>query len=205
MPKTQSRVGWTEPMKESPGEVTLLLRRIREGQSGAEDQLIRLVYPELRRIAGACMRDERPGHSLQPTALIHEAWLRLAGQSQIAWRDRAHFFGLAARMMRRILVDHARARLADKRGAGVPVLSLDWVEIDSSPRKLEEILAVDEALERLRRLDPRQARIVEMHYFAGMTVKETAAALGISARTVDREWAFASAWLRRELSGRSRP
>jgi RNA polymerase sigma factor (TIGR02999 family) len=190
-------------MNESPGEVTLLLRRIREGQSGAEDQLIRLVYHELRRIAGACMRDERPGHTLQPTALIHEAWLRLADQSQVEWRDRAHFFGLAARMMRRILVDHARARLADKRGAGAVVLSLDWVEIDSSPRKLDEILAVDEALARLRQLDPQQAQIVEMHYFAGMTVKETAEALGISPRTVDREWAFASAWLRRELSGRS--
>ena len=190
-------------MNESPGEVTLLLRRIREGQSGAEDQLIRLVYHELRRIAGACMRDERPGHTLQPTALTHEAWLRLADQSQVEWRDRAHFFGLAARMMRRILVDHARARLADKRGAGAVVLSLDWVEIDSSPRKLDEILAVDEALARLRQLDPQQAQIVEMHYFAGMTVKETAEALGISPRTVDREWAFASAWLRRELSGRS--
>ncbi len=191
-------------MNESPGEVTLLLRRIRDGQPGAEDQLIRLVYHELRRIAGACMRDERPGHTLQPTALIHEAWLRLADQSRVAWRDRAHFFGLAARMMRRILVDYARARLADKRGAGAPVLSLDWVEVDSSPRKLDEILAVDEALERLRQLDPRQAQIVEMHYFAGMTVKETAEALGISPRTVDREWAFAGAWLRRELSGRSR-
>ena len=191
-------------MNESPGEVTLLLRKLREGQSDAAEQLIRLVYPELRRIAGACMRDERPGHSLQPTALINEAWLRLAGQSQIAWRDRAHFFGLAARMMRRILVDHARARLAEKRGAGALVLNLEWVEIDSSPRKLEEILAVDEALERLRQLDPQQARIVEMHYFAGMTVKETAAALGISPRTVDREWALASAWLRRDLSRRSR-
>jgi RNA polymerase sigma factor (TIGR02999 family) len=184
--------------------VTLLLRKIREGHSDAADQLIRLVYPELRRIAGACMRGERPGHSLQPTALIHEAWLRLAGQPRIAWRDRAHFFGLAARMMRRILVDHARARLAAKRGAGAVVLSLDWVEIDSSPRKLDEILAVDESLERLHQLDPQEARIVEMHYFAGMTVKETAEALGISPRTVDREWALASAWLRRELSRGSR-
>jgi RNA polymerase sigma factor (TIGR02999 family) len=177
---------------------------MREGQAGAEDQLMRLVYHELRRIAGACMQDERPGHSFLPTALIHEAWLRLAGQSQVAWRDRAHFFGLAERMMRRILLDHARARLADKRGAGAPLLNLEWVEIDSSPPKLEEILAVDEALERLRQLDPRQERIVEMHYFAGMTVKETAAALGISPRTVDREWALASTWLRRELSRRSR-
>jgi RNA polymerase sigma factor (TIGR02999 family) len=105
-------------------------------------------------------------------------------------------------MMRRVLVDHARARLADKRGAGAAVVSLEWVEIDSGPQKLEEILAVDEALDRLRHLDSQQAQIVEMHYFAGMTVKETAAVLGVSPRTVDREWALSSAWLRRELSGR---
>lgn len=189
-------------MKESPGEVTLLLRKVREGRTGAADQLIHLVYQELRRIAGACLRKERPGHTLQPTALINEAWLRLADQTQVDWRDRAHFFGVAAQMMRRVLVDHARARLADKRGAGAAVVNLDWVEIDSGPQKLEEILAVDEALERLRHLDSQQAQIVEMHYFAGMTVKETAAVLGVSPRTVDREWALSSAWLRRELSGR---
>ena len=187
-------------MEESPGEVTALLRKLQEGQTDAAEQLVGLVYRELRRIAGAFMRDERPSHTLQPTALINEAWLRLAGQTQVDWRDRAHFFGVAAQMMRRVLVDYARARLADKRGAGVAALSLDWVEIDSSPRKLDEILAVDEALVRLRQLDSQQAQIVEMHYFAGMTVKETAAALGVSPRTVDREWALASAWLRRELS-----
>jgi len=189
-------------MKNSPGEVTALLRKVQAGQSGAADELIGLVYAELRRIAGACMRDERPGHTLQPTALINEAWLRLADQTQVDWRDRVHFFGVAAQMMRRVLVDHARARLADKRGAGAAVVSLDDVEIDSTPWKLEEILAVDEALEHLRQLDVQQARIVEMHYFAGMTVKETAEVLGVSPRTVDREWAMASAWLRRELSGK---
>lgn len=189
-------------MKNSPGEVTALLRKVQAGQSGAADELIGLVYAELRRIAGACMRDEHPGHTLQPTALINEAWLRLADQTQVDWRDRVHFFGVAAQMMRRVLVDHARARLADKRGAGAAVVSLDDVEIDSTPWKLEEILAVDEALEHLRQLDVQQARIVEMHYFAGMTVKETAEVLGVSPRTVDREWAMASAWLRRELSGK---
>jgi RNA polymerase sigma factor (TIGR02999 family) len=190
-------------MEEPPGELTVLLRKVRQGQAGAADDLIRVVYQELRRIAGACMRDERPGHTLQPTALINEAWLRLADQTQVDWRDRAHFFGVAAQMMRRVLVDHARTRLADKRGAGAAMVSLDCVDVEASPQKLEEILAIDEALSRLRQFDPQQAQIVEMHYFAGMTVKETAEALGVSSRTVNREWALASAWLRRELSGRS--
>jgi len=189
-------------MRDMPGEVTVLLRELRAGRAGAADQLIRLVYQELRRVAGACMRDERPGHTLQPTALINEAWLRLSEQTQVDWRDRAHFFGVAAQMMRRVLVDHARARLADKRGAGAEVLALDWVEIDSRAAKLDEVLAVDEALARLEQIDPQQARIVEMHYFAGMTIRETAEALQLSPRTVDREWAMAGAWLRRELSGK---
>ena len=187
-------------MAQSPGEVTDLLRRVRDGQAGAADELVRLVYQELRRIAGACMRGERPGHTLQPTALIHEAWLRLADQTRVEWRDRTHFYGIAAQMMRRVLVDHARARLAEKRGAGGAQFSLDGVEIESTPLKLEEILAVDEVLSRLREFDEQQAQIVEMRYFAGMTVGETATALGLSSRTVDREWALASAWLRVELS-----
>ena len=190
-------------MEQSPGEVTVLLRKVWGGQADAVDQLIGLVYHELRRIAGACMMDERPGNTLQPTALINEAWLRLADQTQVDWRDRAHFFGVAAQMMRRVLVDHARTRLTDKRGAGAAVVSLDWIEIESGAPKLEEILAVDEALERLRHLDSQQAQIAEMRYFAGMTVKETAEVLRVSSRTVDREWALASAWLRRDLSAKS--
>ena len=189
-------------MEEAPGDVTVLLRKVRLGQTDAADDLIRVVYQELRRIAGAYMRDERPSHTLQPTALVNEAWLRLVDQTQVDWRDRAHFFGVAAQMMRRVLVDHARAHLTSKRGGGAEVLNLDWIEIEASPWKLEEILAVHEALSRLSQFDPQQAQIVEMHYFAGMTVKETAEALGVSPRTVDREWAMASAWLRRELSGR---
>ncbi len=183
-----------------PGEITALLRKATQGQTEAAEELIRIVYRELRRIAGAYMREERAGHTLQPTALIHEAWLRLANQTQVEWRDRKHFFGVAAEMMRRALVDHARTRLAGKRGGGTPAMTLDWVEIETSPRKMEEILAVDEALSRLGTFDQQQASIVELHYFAGMTVKETAEALGLSCRTVNREWAMATAWLRRELS-----
>ena len=187
-------------MDERPGDITLLLRKLRQDQTEAADELVRLVYQELRRIATAYLWRERPGHSLQPTALINEAWLRLADQTQVDWRDRTHFFGVAAQMMRRVLVDHARAHLAEKRGGGVAVLNLDVVEIESSPQKLEEILAVDEVLSRLAQFDPQQGQIVEIHYFAGMTIEETAAALGVSPRTVDREWALACAWLRRELS-----
>lgn len=183
-----------------PGEVTLLLHRASAGDAEAAGEAVRLVYHELRRIAGAYMGQERSGHTLQPTALIHEAWLRMANQSRVEWRDRKHFFGVAAEAMRRALVDHARARLAEKRGSGAEAAPLEWVEIDTAPAKLEEVLAVDEALERLRKFDALQARIVELHYFAGMTVRETAEALEVSPRTVDREWAMAAAWLRRELS-----
>jgi RNA polymerase sigma factor (TIGR02999 family) len=189
-------------MAGEPGEITLLLRKVGQGQSEASEELIRGVYHDLRRIAQAFIRDERPGHTLQPTALIHEAWIRLAAQTRVEWRDRAHFFGVAAEMMRRVLVDYARARLTGKRGSGSAPMSLDWVQIESDPPKLEEILAVDCALSKLDQLDLQQARIVRMHYFAGMTVQETADALGISCRTVNREWAMASAWLRRELSER---
>ena len=187
-------------MQVKPDEITVLLQRLRRGEEGAADELLRVVYEELRRIARAYMGKEATGHTLQTTALIHEAWLRLADQTRVDWRDRTHFYGVAAQMMRRVLVDHARARLADKRGAGAAELSLDWVEIEATPQKLEEILAVDEVLSRLRGFDEQQARIVEMRYFAGMTVGETATALGLSSRTVDREWALASAWLRVELS-----
>jgi len=203
----QSTVAESMPMDNRavdgpPGEITVLLRKATQGQTEAADELVRIVYKELRRVAGDCMRREPSPHTLQPTALINEAWLRLQKQTQVEWRDRKHFFGVAAQMMRRALVDHARTRLADKRGGGAPVMTLDWVEIEASPHKLEEILAVDEALARLRQFDQQQAQIVELHYFAGMTVKETAGALDLSCRAVNREWAMATAWLRRELSHR---
>ena len=185
------------------GDITALLQRL-SADSQAAPELISLVYADLRRIAAAYMRSERATHTLQPTALIHEAWLRLADQTRVNWRDRSHFFGVAASMMRRVLVDHARERLAEKRGAGQAVMSIEWIEIADEPRKLEEMLAIHEALSRLEALDAQQSRIVEMHYFAGMSVEETAAALEISPRTVDREWSMARAWLRRELSGANR-
>lgn len=187
-------------MGAEPEEITALLRRLRQGDEVAAEELWRLVYEELRRIARAYMRKEAPGRTLQTTALVHEAWLRLADQTQVDWQDRTHFYRVAAQMMRRVLVDHARARLADKRGAGATKVSLEWVEIEPTPQKLEEVLAVDEVLSRLSEFDQQQARIAEMRYFAGMTVDETATALGLSSRTVDREWALASAWLRAELS-----
>ena len=187
-------------MGAEPEEITVLLRRLRQGDEVAAEEVWRLVYEELRRIARAYMRKEAPGRTLQTTALVHEAWLRLADQTQVDWQDRTHFYRVAAQMMRRVLVDHARARLADKRGAGAAKVSLEWVEIEPTPQKLEEVLAVDEVLSRLSEVDQQQARIAEMRYFAGMTVDETATALGLSSRTVDREWALASAWLRAELS-----
>lgn len=188
-----------------PRSVTLALRKAREGDRAAEEELLRLTYRELRMIAGAHMREERPGHTLQPTALVHEAYLRLAGQERVEWRDRSHFFGLAAQMMRRVLVDSARERLAGKRGGGQAKLTLDWLEIEAAPAKLEEILAVNQSLERLKELAPQQEKVVELHYFGGLSVKDTAAALGVSARTVDRDWSMAQAWLRKQLRSCDRP
>jgi len=192
-------------MESVSGEVTVLLRRFRQGEREAADELAPLVYKELRRIAGAFMRDERPEHTLQPTALANEAWLRLVDQNRVEWQDRVHFFRVAASLMRRVLVDHARARLAGKRGGGELKLNLDWIEVADSPETQEQILLVDEAIERLEEVDPQQARVVEMHYFGGLSIEQTAEALGISARTVDRDWSMAKAWLRRALSRRDTP
>jgi len=192
----------TKDASEKPvdSDVTGLLRKLMRGEAGAEAEIAPVVYPELRRIARAYMRSERAGHTLQPTALIHEAWMRLTDQTRVTWRDRAHFFGVAASMMRRVLVDHARQRLAGKRGAGQTPLALDWIDVDDGGEKMSEVLAVHEALERLTLIDPRQTRIVEMRYFAGMDVDETAAALDISPRTVDREWSVAKAWLQSQFA-----
>jgi RNA polymerase sigma factor (TIGR02999 family) len=142
-------------MADEPGEITLLLQKVKEGQPEATDELIRLVYQELRRIAAAYLWKEQPGHTLQPTALINEAWLRLADQTRVDWRDRRHFFGVAAQMMRRVLVDHARAHLAGKRGGGAALVNLEMVQIEATPLKLEEILAIDEVLSRLTQFDPQ--------------------------------------------------
>jgi len=188
-------------MADAPGEVTLLLAEMRSGRKDALTRLVPLVYNELRRLAGRYMQDERTGHTLQPTALVHEAFLRLAGQDRANWRNRAQFMGIAGQLMRRILVDHARKRHAAKRGGTLVTLEEGIGNQRSTATQAEEILAVDEALARLDRLDPQQARVVELRYFGGLSAEETAEAMGMSQRTVEREWATAKAWLRAQLAG----
>jgi RNA polymerase sigma-70 factor (ECF subfamily) len=185
----------------APGEVSVLLAELRRGDKVALGKLVPLVYDELRRLAGLYMAAERIGHTLQPTAVVHEAYLRLAGQDWAEWKNRAQFIGVAARQMRRILVEYARQHNALKRG-GTPVkVDLDALAVGFDRGKSEEILAVDEAIARLGEMDPRQAQVVELRYFGGLTVEETADLLGASARTIKRDWAVAQAWLRAELSG----
>jgi len=186
-------------MANPPGEVTALLGEMKLGKQDALARLIPLVYKELRRLAGHYMRDERASHTLQPTALVHEAYLRLAGQERADWQNRAQFIGVAAQLMRRVLVDHARRSAAAKRPSAAVTLDEPRFDKAVSIGQAEEILAVDEVLERLAHLDPQQARIVELRYFGGLSVEETAEAIGISPRTVKRDWAMARVWLRQEL------
>ena len=188
----------------SPTPITQLLVRWNEGDRAALDELLPLVYAELRRVADAYLRHERSDHTLQPTALVHEAFLRLIGQTQVHWHRRAHFFGAAARLMRQILVDHARRHVAQKRGGLRHRLSLDET-LDFCARPDLDLIALDDALTGLERLDSDQSRIVELRFFGGLTIEETGAALGISAATVKREWRMARAWLQREMdtSGRA--
>jgi RNA polymerase sigma-70 factor (ECF subfamily) len=182
-----------------PGEVTHLLLELKQGNKEAEGRLIPLVYKELRKIARISLLRESPDHSLQPTALVHEAYLRLIGIKEIDWQSRSHFFAVSATIMRRILVDHARSSRARKRRDGWDAVSLNEA-ILPSPERSPEILALDEALTRLTELDARQSKIVEMRFFAGMSEEEIGDALGISARTVKRDWRVAKAWLFKELS-----
>ncbi len=180
-----------------PTEVSQLLLAWRRGDATALERLLPLLYDELHRIARQQMRGERPDHTLQTTALIHEAYLRLCG-ADVAWEGRVHFLAVAAQTMRRVLVDHARARGRAKRGGGVDAITLDEA-LAPSPERAPGIVALDEAIGRLSALDERKARAVELHYFGGLTYDETAAALGVSAATVDRELRLAKAWLHREL------
>lgn len=167
------------------------------GDPAARDRLMPLVYKELRRLAHHYMRDERRGHTLQTTALVNELYLRLAGVGELKWRGRSHFFAMAATLMRRVLVDHARQRARDKRGAGFQVTSLDENAVTSEAAV--DIVALDEALARLATVDPQQSRVVELRFFVGLSVKETAEALGVSPATVKRDWATAKLWLFNEL------
>jgi RNA polymerase sigma factor (TIGR02999 family) len=191
-----------------PGEVTQLLQRWSQGDEAAFDRMLPMVYDELRRMAQRHLQRERDGHTLQGTSLVHEVYLRLAEKSPAQWQSRAHFFGWASTLMRHILIDHARSRQAAKRGGGVELLSLDAMREDRgdaadvpAPAAADspDLVAVDQALRRLERLDPQQGRVVELRYFCGLSVAETAEALEVSPATVKREWVTARAWLLREL------
>jgi RNA polymerase sigma-70 factor, ECF subfamily len=183
-------------------DVTGLLLAWGHGDQSAADRLVVAVYDELRRQAERAMRREGGEHTLQATALVHESYLRLVDQRRVEWRNRGHFFAIASTVMRRVLVDHARARLTAKRGGGVAPISLAGAERGGEHGTDDvDLLALHEALERLAALDPEQARLVELRYFGGLTIEETAEALDVSPATVKREWALARAWLRRELAG----
>jgi RNA polymerase sigma factor (TIGR02999 family) len=179
-------------------EITQTLIRYSRGDAAALDVLLPAVYDELRRLAAAQLQHERPGHTLQPTALAHEAFLRLVNQRDVSWKNRAHFLGLAAQAMRRILADHARRRRAEKRGGDAVRVTMEESDLPGAP---PDLMAddLDAALEDLARLEPRHARIVELRFFGGLTIEETAEVVGVSPATVKRDWLLARAWLYREL------
>ncbi|MDP1857018.1 MAG: sigma-70 family RNA polymerase sigma factor [Gemmatimonadaceae bacterium] len=184
-------------MTEGRRDVTALLINFQRGTPEALDELIPFVYAELRSLASSYLRSERDGHTLQPTALVHEAFLKLVDQRTATWENRAHFFGVAAKLMRRIIVDHARRRNAQKRGGG-QLVTLD-TDVDISDERID-VMRVDDALAELEHLDKRQARVVELRFFAGLSMEEAAEVLGVSPATVKRDWMLAKAFLHRELS-----
>ena len=183
----------------SPKEITRLLVAWGDGDEAALEELTPLVYQQLHRLAHHYLRHEQPGHTLQTSALVNEAYLRLVDWKNVRWQSRAHFFGVSAQLMRRILVDFARSRRYQKRGGGVPALALEEAALISGERT--DLVALDEALASLSQLDARQSRVVELRFFGGLTVEETAEVLKVSAATVRRDWSVARAWLRREMVG----
>ena len=189
----------------SPGDVTALLGDWSRGNRTALDQLLPLVYAELRRVAARQLRNERADHTLQPTALIHEVYIRLVDQRQVDWQNRAHFFGVSAQVMRRILVDHARRHGASKRGEGVRCVSIDEAKDVAAASNDIPIVALDYALDRLEKVDSALAKIVELRAFGGLTIEEAAHVLSVSPSTVKRDWRTAKAWLNRELGSGVRP
>lgn len=187
-------------MKMPEEDLTRLVLQLREGNREDFDRLLERVYPDLRAIAVGQLRNQRPDHTFTPTALVHEAYLRLVRYREVDWKGRAHFFGAVSRTMRRVLVDYARARTAEKRGGSKVAVSLSGVDRpDSEGMALEELIAIDEALDRLSEHRPRWVRVVECRFFSGLTIEETAEALGISHGTVSNDWRLARAWLRKEL------
>jgi len=185
-------------MAESKQDISVILRDWSDGNRASADSLLTIVYDELRKIAAQYLSKERSGHTLQPTALVHEAYMKLVDISDIKWQDRAHFFAVSANVMRHILVDHARAKRAAKRGGSAQRIELDDAMSLSDERDVD-VLAVDESLKELAKFDEQQSRIVEMRFFGGLTIEETAHVIGKSPATVKREWSMAKAWLRRKL------
>jgi RNA polymerase sigma factor (TIGR02999 family) len=188
-------------MQAPTGEVTALLRRMKDGDKDVPEKLVPLVIDELRRLARHYMRNERVGHTLQPTALINEAYMRLAGYTEMDWQSRAHFIGVAASVMRQVLIDYARKKHAAKRGGSERDVELEENLAGISNEQSTELLDLDRALDKLAEMNARQAKIVEMRYFGGLTVEETAEALGVSPITVKRDWAVARAWLSSQIRG----
>jgi RNA polymerase sigma-70 factor, ECF subfamily len=184
----------------SPNEMTRLLVEWSEGDPAALEKLTPLVHQELRRLAHRYMSRERPGHTLQTTALVNEAYLRLVDQKQAHWKNRTHFFAVASRVMRHILIDHARQNVRAKRGGKTPRISLDEAAV-MSPERAADLLALDEALDELAMIEPRRSRVVELRYFGGLNIEETAEILKVTATTVSRDWRWAKAWLYRAITG----
>ncbi len=188
-------------MSAPDGQVTLLLAALREGNQEAANRLVPLIYSELRRMAASYMRRERSGHTLQATALVNEVYMRLAGGQPAPWQNRAHFFGVAAHAMRQVLLDYARSHAAGKRGGkDARKVDIDGEQLRGISPKIENVIAIDEALERLGQIDPRQSRLIELRFFAGLSVEEAAEVMGVSEATIKREWRSAKAWLHRELA-----
>lgn len=186
------------PSAGTPGDVTRLLSAMDQGDGEAQERIVQVLYDQLHDLAEAVMRSERADHTLSPTALVHEAYIRLADARRVGWNDRGHFMAVACRVMRRVLVDHARRRSSAKRDGGARV-TLNGAALEIEPDRALEILALDEALGRLETLDARRARVVEMRFFSGLEVDEVARSLGVSEATVKRDWRFARAWLLAEL------
>ncbi|HMY70962.1 MAG TPA: sigma-70 family RNA polymerase sigma factor [Blastocatellia bacterium] len=187
------------PMNTTPSnQITAQLAAWQSGDAAAMEEVIRAVYQELRRMADRYLRQETPGHTLQPTALVHEAWLRLVKQTQVDWQNRAQFFGVAAQMMRRILVDHAKSKHREKRGGDAVKLLLEDT-VDVSDERAADLVALDDALQSLAAIDARKCRVIELRYFGGLSVEETAEILQVSPQTVLRDWKLAKAWLYREI------
>lgn len=189
-----------ESLMQPEGDITLLMAAARAGNRSSEQRLLELVYSELHRLAAGYLRAERKDHTLQPSALVNEVYLRLFGKGDLSWENRAHFYTTAARTMRRILIDYSRRRLAEKRPNSMQRAELGEGDLFTDSQ-VESMLIVDEALQRLRALDPRQAEVVELRFFGGLSVQETASVLNISEKTVKRDWSIARAWLEAEMAG----